>query len=272
MNTIELDILSPHWVEELEYGRKYIDEPSLSIKIDGIDLFTMDEFKDNYEGATPSSFLYNEYRNYGSPYRSVFRGLRLIGVCGCRWEGCDDLVARVTSDEIITKWVIIPVNTDNKKIKYCFNAKEYKEQIEKLEKDYLSFSWEDNACKIRRLCDEYVKYYVTKDFKVIDGVSILSFLDKEDELSDTMEVYYYGDFEKMGEGFGRPCRSMEIKWDGKTLESALFNLNNFARENLIKLNENEINKLEKERDEKLTKFLLKYGLGLESAKLIYFKL
>jgi hypothetical protein len=262
MNTIQLDILRPHWVEFEGGSRRYVDEASLSIIIDNTDIFTMEEFKDDYEGASPLSFLKDEYINYESPFRSVFRGLRLIGVCGgvygCRCEGCEDLIARVTTDENVTKWKIIPVDKENIRKNYSFNANEYRKQIEMLEKNYFSRLWEDNACRIRRLCNKYIECYVTKSFKVLDGVRILSFLDKEDELSDNMTVYYYDDFEKMGSGYGRPFRGMDIKWDGKTLESAISNLRKFAETELIQLNKNEINKLKNERNKTLSNFLMNH--------------
>jgi len=132
------------------------------------------------------------------------------------------------------------------------SEEEYKFQITKLIDTFYSYSWEDNNHRIRRNCNDIIKYYVTKDNKIIDGVTISS--KNGDHLSKIMEVYYYDDPEPMGPGNGRPYRHFDVEWDGKTLENAVESLTHFMKKKFIRLVKDDFEKLFNERERRLVEF------------------
>jgi hypothetical protein len=214
------------------------------ISINNVDVFSIKEFKDKFLPTDIPSFLLNEYMWAESEDYTVFNGIMLIGICTCGCQGCDDLIVKITSNEKTTTWEIKPDRDDDIKICYVFDASEYKNQIEQLKNKYYSYSWENENHKIRRICTEYIRTFITKNGKTIEAVKIPYSVDEKDnytdKLSDIIEIYFYDDWEPMGDGYGTPYRSWKINWDGKTLESALNNLKIFAKKELIK-NNNEVN-------------------------------
>ena len=170
----------------------------------------------------------------------------LVGMCTCECHGCYDLIAKITTNSRTTKWIIMKEHNRKVRRTFSFNAKEYKKIIEGLFEQYYSYSWETGEDKIRRLCSEYIRTFTTKDGIPIEGVKIYKKLDNNlnktlQELGDTIEIYYYSNWESMGEGIGRPYKNWSIHFDGKTLESAMKALENFSAKNLVK-NDNYIAK------------------------------
>lgn len=218
-------------------------EPSLMIKIDGIDVFSMEEFKGTFIPTDVLSFLFNEYMWTDSEENTVFNGIMLIGTCTCGCQGCDDLLVKITTTENITTWEIYPDRDENIKKTFVFKSDEYGNEIEQLKNNYYGYSWEDKKHKINRLCTEYIRTFKTKNGKNIEGVNIENVVENNkytEKLKDVMELYFYDDWEPCGEGYVTPRRTWEIKWDGKTIENALNNLKIFAEKEFIK-NNDEVN-------------------------------
>ena len=218
--------------------------PHLSIEIDGVDVINMDEFKDDFTHVDAEAFIFNEYMWSESEEYDVYNGTMLIGMCSCGSHGCDDIIVKIATNSRTTKWVIIQYRNRKVRKSFSFNAKEYESKIEDLYKNYYSYSWETEEDRIRRLCSDYIKNYKTKDNFPIDGLKIKKIWadDLETvvcELNNEIEIYYYSDWEPMGQGMGRPYKSWKINFDGKTLESAMRALEIFAAETLVK-NENYI--------------------------------
>ena len=225
MNTIELSLSG--------------NKPNLVTKIDNVDIFSMDEFKDGFIPVSVPTFLFNEYLWSESDSYDVYNGTLLIGTCSCGCDGCDDIIVKISTNTRTTKWIIMQDLNHKKKKKFTFNAKEYHLQIENLKENYYSYSWETNADRIRRLCTEYIRMFTTKEGYNIEGVKINPEWDFDEDiivkdLTDTIEIYYYSDWKPMGEGIGRPYQNWKIKFDGKTLESAMKSLEKFSIKNLIK--------------------------------------
>jgi len=230
MNTIELDL----------YGT----EPLLSIKIDGISVFSMDGFKHEFLPVDVPAFLLNEYMWSDSADNTVFNGTMLIGVCTCGCQGCDDFVAEISSNEKTTNWKIMHDRLPDTMKSFTFDFEEYKKQIDKLMEKYYSYSWETKFDKFNRICTEYIRTFLTKEGKNIEGVKIRKKLDKNKKLTKyfdkTLEVYYYADWAKSGEGYVHQYKDWKLEWDGKTLENALEVLERFSKSNLVK-NHNKVN-------------------------------
>jgi hypothetical protein len=227
MNSIEFDIVPDD------------GEPSLIIFIDRINIFSLKEIKDTFIPTDAPSFLFNEYMWSESEENDVYNGIMLIGTCTCGCQGCDDLLVKISTNEYETKWTIIADRNGGIQKDYIFNATRYKDEIAKLNEKYYSYFWETSAQKIIRLCNEYIRTYKTKNGKNIDGVEFDYIYDDEndkytDKLNNIMKIYYYDNWEPMGDGFGTPKRIMELQWNGKTLENALGNLRIFAEKELIK--------------------------------------
>jgi len=243
MNHILLDIISPHWEEKVDgknIDRRYIEDAQISILIDGKNLFEEREFKERFVGLDPGSFLYEELY-FGPKCNKEDRknATQLLGICSdCFFIGCDDLLVDISSDDAIVKWKVYPDGMENIVKEYMFDFTDYNDQMNYLQNKYNSYDWEDRNHKIRRLCNNYIKGFRSINGKEFDGVRILTCVnehhDTTDKLSDIMEVYYYDDWEPMGNGIGRPWRSIEIKWDGETIENALNSLKNYAEKHLIK--------------------------------------
>jgi predicted RNase H-like HicB family nuclease len=236
MNTIKLDLLLPHWKIDEIGKREYHDEPWLIVNIDGIDIFKMEEFNNRYEGVDVRIFFYNEdkYNIFKSDESELFNGRNLVGVCSdCRFDGCDDLFIDIKTDKENTTWELIPDRIKDIKIKYCFNAIEYREQIEILKEKYFSYTWESFPHKVRRICNNFIHDYTTKDGKPFDGIMIEDG-ENGNSLNKIITIYYYDDFEHDGNYVIRPYRSFDIEWDGKTLENAMENLQKYADKHLIK--------------------------------------
>jgi hypothetical protein len=228
MNTIELGLTG--------------NDPDLSIKIDGEDVFSMEEFKGDFIPADVRSFLFNEYMYAQEEKDDVFNGTMLVGTCGCDCHGCDDIIVKISTNSKTTKWIIMQDRNRKKKRLFSFNAKEYAKQISNLKDAYYSYSWESNEDNIRRKCTEFIRTYKSKDGFLIDGVKIAAIWDRACEkiinpLNNIMEIYYYSDWEPSGEGIGTPYHNWKVKFDGKTLESAMKALKRFATKNLIKNND-----------------------------------
>lgn len=217
--------------------------PDLMIKIDGIDVLSMNEFKGNFIPTAVPSFLFNEYMWSQSETDDVYNGTMLIATCSCGCQGCDDLIVKISSNTKTTKWTIIQDRDRKMKKAFSFSAKDYKEQIEKLTEKYFNYSWETKADKIRRLCTEYIRTFQSRDGYNIEGVKINPILDDDKkitaDLSNVIEIYYYSDWEPCDEGIVTPYHNWEIKFDGQTLESAMKALKKFAVKNLVK-NNNEV--------------------------------
>ena len=215
------------------------DVPSLIVKIDGIDVLSMDEFKGDFIPTEAPTFLFNEYMWANSKEDNVFNGTMLIGMCSCGCHGCDDIVVKISTNSRTTKWVIMLDRNHKKKRAFFFSTEEYTYQINKLKDDYYSYSWETKEDKIRRICSEYIRTFKTKEGYNIEGLKIPAIWDDACEnitgkICDTIEIYYYSDWEPMGKGYGRPYHNWKIKFDGKTLESAMKSLERFATKSLIK--------------------------------------
>jgi hypothetical protein len=215
------------------------NEPKLSVMIDGIDVLSMNEFKNDFIHAEAEAFLFSEYMWSGSDEYNAFNGEMLIGMCNCGSHGCDDVITKITTNTRTTKWIIM--QDRNRKVKrvFSFKAKDYRTKIEELFEKYYSYSWETDVDRIRRLCTEHIRAFTTKDGHDIEGAKIAPVNDnKKNEfniLSNTIEIYYYSDWVPIGEGIGTPYHSWKIKFDGKTLDSAMKALNKFIiKEKLIK--------------------------------------
>jgi hypothetical protein len=242
MNNIEFGILGPHWKTLKNDQKEYIEEASLIIKIDGLDLIkSNDEFVNRFEGAEPASFLFNKYNDSKSRKYNVFNGEMLIGVCSQgRWEGEDDLLVDIITDDYFTKWRIFPkINISNNNIiKFIFNKDHYNNQIKILENEYFSYSWEDNTHRIVRMCNEFAKKYTTKNGDIL-SVRFGNYLDENrnvtDKLTKDMTLFYHEQyFEPIGKsGIIRPSRSWEINWDGKNLDNALESLEKILEKEFI---------------------------------------
>ena len=174
-----------------------------------------------------------------SEENNVFNGLMLIGMCTCECHGCDDVIVQISTNSRTTKWVIM--QDRNRKVKkiFSFNAKEYKAKIEGLYERYYCYSWETYSNRIRHLCSDYIRTFSTKDGYPIEGLKINKIWDDDletviCELDNEIEIYYYSNWEPMGEGMGRPNKSWIINFDGKTLESAMEALKKFTIQNLVK--------------------------------------
>ena len=69
-----------------------------------------------------------------------------------------------------------------KRKEFSFNTNEYKENIEKLLENYYSYSWETEEDKIRRLCTEYIRTFLTIDGYYIGGAKIDTVDSKEEKI------------------------------------------------------------------------------------------
>ena len=257
MNKIKLDLLPLEWwnkkghnVSNLVLENIHKVDPYIMFYIDNEDIF-LNELYNYYIPAGIPEFLFNEYdRLKNSEDYNVFNGILLIGTCGCGCFGCADLLVKITTDEIVTKWEIMTYNRINDVEyiinTYIFDANEYKEQIDYLINRYYSYSWEDENHRIRRICNEFIRKYKTKNGINIEGVEIKNVVDengkKTNELGNVIEVYYYDKWKRIGKGYGYelPYNSWKLEWNGKTIENAIEILNAFANNELI-LNENKIN-------------------------------
>jgi hypothetical protein len=230
MNTIELDL----------YGT----EPLLSIKIDGISVFSLNGFKREFLPVDVPAFLFNEYMWSDSTDNTVFNGTMLIGVCTCGCQGCNDFVAEISSSEKSVTWNIMHDRLPDTMKSFTFDYDEYEKQVNNLTKKYYTYSWETEFDKFNRVCTEYIREYLTKDNKNIEGVKIKKKLDKNKKLTKyfdkTIEVYYYDDWVKAGDGYAQQYKDWKLEWDGKTLKNALEVLKQFAQNNLVK-NPNKVN-------------------------------
>jgi len=234
MNKIQFDIISPHWErfeDNPDWDDRYVEYAQISIIIDGKDIFNEYEHMDKprFAGIDPETFLFNKNPLFiDTPDTNKLNGTILIGVCNaCFFEWCDDLYAEISTENNIVKWNIVPDRIRDENKEYFFDLNDYINEIEKLYIKFNDYEWEDRNHKIRRLCDEYIKGYKTKDGKNIEGVRILGMCDEDgndsDKLSNQIEI--------LCENYqGR----VEVEWDGETLESALKNLILYAEQNLIK--------------------------------------
>jgi hypothetical protein len=229
MNKIIFDIISPHWEdedEENDFDKRYVSDAQISIIIDGKDLLKEFEHmgRPRFAGIDPETFLFRK-EQYELETNKL-NGTLLIGVCNeCFFEWCDDLLVEISTESNIVKWIIVPYR--NKE--YLFDINDYAKEIVNLYKKFNSYEWEDKNLKIKRLCNEYIKEYKTKNGIDIEGVRILCMLDEDgndsDKLSNEMEIFFYGQ-----------APIQKVEWDGETLESVLKNLKTFAEQNLIKYN------------------------------------
>jgi hypothetical protein len=224
MNKIELDLTG--------------NIPLLTIKIDGLDHLSIEEIKDKYLQVSVPEFLFNEYMWTDSVEYNVYNGTMLVGVCSCDCQGCDDLLAEITTKDGITKWTIFQDRDHDKKKAFIFDANQYKTQIEKITSEYYSYSWETEQDKFRRLCNEFIRKYKTKDGFNIEGTNIkINYSDEDNTIfesyGDTIRIYYHDGWEPAHEGYARSTQDWNIKFDGKTLENALAELAKFAAENLV---------------------------------------
>jgi hypothetical protein len=246
LNSIQFDIISPHWErfdDNSDWDDRYVEYAQISIIIDGKDLLKdlLKEYEHlgqpRYAGTDPGSFLFPEDL-YGLKLNRLNSTL-LIGVCNvCFFEMCDDLYAEVSTENNIVKWKIIPDRIENVTREYLFEINNYTGEIEKLNKKYNSYDWEDRNHKIRRLCNQYIKEFKTKNDKIIERVTILGMLDDNgndsDLLSNTMYINYI-DQELRENKIETVYKHFTVEWDGETLESALENLKMYAEQNLIKI-------------------------------------
>lgn len=236
MNTISIEYMPPHYQTRCYDDEEiYISIPMFKIFIDGKDLFKFKKINDRYESVALSDFIFNDEYD---PEDYCLNGCYLIGVCSaCGCEGCDDLFVNISTKKDITKWEILPDRLRHIKIIKYFDTNLYKDEIMKLRTYYLSFSWEDYNHKLERLCNDYIKNYQTKDGQSIFGVKFENAINEtretEEYYTKIMEVYYYGEWEPMGNGRGRPYKSINIEWDGKTIENALEKLKTFAKNELL---------------------------------------
>jgi hypothetical protein len=238
MNTISIGIISPHWDQYKDYGMRYVTGGQLSILIDGNDLFRRSDFENLFTGIDPGTFLYDEcaYQSKVEGNTERLDGFLLIGICNdCFHIGCCDLYAVVSTEADIVRWTLDPDGLEGiEKTNYEFNKEDYIHAFKKLEEEYKSYKWEDKNSRIRRMCNEYIMNFKAANGKEFDGVRILNYHDS-DALSKKMEIYYFDDWEPMGEkAIGRPFRSIELEWDGETLDSALNNLKEYAEKHLVR--------------------------------------
>jgi len=193
---------------KLDLGSGY--EPSLKISIDGIDLFTIKEFRNEYRELEEdkceyrptllTNFLLNEWRYrkllfLDNPKKmpkknTVFNGIMLIGVCNlCDEEGCQDLPVIIETKGNTTTWELRGFK------KYVFDVNEYKNEIQKITESYYSYSWENETHKINRIIIEFIKKNNLKN--------------DNKYMNNTIEIYYSGEY----------LKELKIKWDDKIIEA-----------------------------------------------------
>jgi hypothetical protein len=220
MDTIKFEVITPN-------GKRINGEPDLVVYLNGEDVVTMEKFKGHNIHTNVPSFLFNEWMWLESFDDSVFDGTRLIGVCGCGHQGCEDLIAKITTDEAVTTWTVYNDLVEELTQDFVFDKNDYEKQINDLKKQYFSYVWENREHRLTRLCTEFIRAYTTMDDIPIEVVEI----NKNDNI---LKLCYTNGFVPAGDGFARNTEVLEVKWDGKTTKDALRQLKKYANANLKK--------------------------------------
>jgi len=237
-----------------DYSRYGWYDPRIEIHIDGVNLFDYEALDGRiFQGVMLEDFFSNNNND------DCLNGEYNIGWSGSKYDASGEysynyesslgvLSANVKTKKNITTWRIIAksrdyhgVNEPKIEIVKYFLTDEYIREIAKLKEYFLSYSWECNFYKIRRLCTEFIKKYKTKDNMAGDYVHInerdTPYYLHGKEFSDfnkIMAVNFFGGFEqKESGGYSRISKTFYVDWDGKTLENALENLDKFAKKELL---------------------------------------
>jgi hypothetical protein len=208
-------------------GKRINGEPDLVVCINGQDVIEMELFKGEHKHSDVASFLFNEWMWHESFDDSVFNGIRLIAVCFCGVQGCDDLIAKICTDDAVTSWMVYRDHNEKIRKDFVFDKKDYENQIEALSKQYFSYSWENREHRLTRLCTEFIRTYTTKD-----GIPIREV--KVNRKNKILELLYDNGWIPAGPGYARNTEALEVRWDGRTTKDALTQIKKYAENNLVR--------------------------------------
>ncbi|MDR2081532.1 MAG: hypothetical protein LBP54_06570 [Campylobacteraceae bacterium] len=209
MNEIILDYIPPPIKKNCGCGEEIIAEPLLKILIDGEDLYFLKEFEHRYEAVTLCDFIFTDIEE-NKDYDCI-NGDYTIGICfGCRCEGCDDLYINIKTLNGITTWEIIPDRLENIRFIKKFDTNKYSAEIKKIKEYFLSYVWEDEKHKTERLCNEFIRQYMTKNGLNIEGVD-LEYNKHTNQYSQNMKVDYWDDWKHEGNAYSRAHKSFNLE-------------------------------------------------------------